>query len=486
MTRYAQLTTVVVILLLPIVTEGAEVSGSLLYDDELVTSVFPDIQQGRATAYPSDGGAQINGAVDLATSTNRNEGLAATEYNIQVQLFRTDPNPWLGYPGDLFGGDDVEPTDPAGIVDQDLDIRYFYHVVSPVDSIPQLDGLRYDCTSNHAVPYPITFAIEPVPRATDYRFHAALLTCPRAVAGHIYIDSVEPSVEIEWGTAGEDFHSLSVGCIGASGKPLCATPSFRYSDGVAWILELTHDDSNTRGTHRTDAVVIPAVAGTPGAHGTYWSSSVSVVNLAGTDREIEILYTPRGVDGLTTYDSESVIVPASSQLSWSDIVTELFSTTGAGALEFRGFQLAVVSRTSTPDADSGSYGQGIPPIQPAQTLSATGTDSATMGGVEEGAVFRTNLGLCEVWGESATVRVSIMNSSMTELGHRDYELRPYENIQINQVATTVPGASSLSNGIVRVTVTSGNGRIGAYLSVVDNATGDPTFIAIAPQSPSGG
>ena len=486
MTRYARLTIVVAFLLLPIVAEGAEVSGSLLYDDELVASVFPDIQQGSATAFPSGGGAQINGTVDLASSTYRIEGLAATEYNIQVQLFRTDPTPWLGYPGDLFGGGDAELIDPAGSIDQNLDIRYFYHVVSPVDSIPQLDGLRYECTANHAVPYPITFAIEPVPRATDYSFHAALLNCPRAVVDHIYIDSGDPSDQNDWGTAEEDFHSLTVRCTGASGKPLCATPSFRYSDGVAWFLELTRDDSSTRGTHRTDAVVIPAVAGTPGAHGTYWSSSVSVVNLAGTDREIEVVYTPRGVDGLSTYSIETVNLPASSQRSWPDIVTELFSTTGAGALEFRGFQLAVTSRTSTPGGDSGSYGQGIPPIQPAQTLSATGTDSATMGGVEEGAVFRTNLGLCEVWGESATVRVSIMDSAMTELGHRDYELRPYENIQINQVANTVPGAGSLSNGMVRVTVTSGNGRIGAYLSVVDNATGDPTFIAIAPQSPSGG
>lgn len=36
-----------------------------------------------------------------------------------------------------------------------------------------------------------------------------------------------------------------------------------------------------------------------------------------------------------------------------------------------------------------------------------------------------------------------------------------------------------------VTVTAGTGRVGAYLSVVDNATGNPTFIAIAPNSPAG-
>ena len=476
---------VLAFLLLPVVAGGADVSGSLLYDDQPVATVFLDIKRALATAFPTAGGAQIYGTVDLATSTYHIEGLAAAEYSLQVQLFRTDPSPWLGYPGDLFAGGNVEPADPGESIEQDLDIRYHYHVVSPVDSISQLDGLRYDCTSHPAVAYPITFAIEPVPLATDYRFQATLMNCPRAVVGYTYIDSVDPSVQIDWGTADEDFHGLLVTCVGASGKPLCANPLFRYSDGDAWTLSLTRDDSSVRGVHRTDAVVLPAVAGTPGAHGTYWSSAVSITDLSSTSREIEVLYTPRGVDGLTTYSSEAVTLPADSQLYWSDIMEDLFSTTGAGAVEFRGRNLAVTSRISTPGANEGSYGQGIPPIQPEQLLSTQGTDSATMGGVEEGAVFRTNLGLCEVWGESATVRVVIFDASMTELGRRSYQLRPYENIQVNQMVPEIAGAGSLSGGIVRVIVTAGNGRVGAYLSVVDNATGDPTFIAIAPQSPAG-
>lgn len=486
MPKHARAAIFSAILVLSIVAEGAEVSGTVLYDDVLVTSVFPDIKQVIAAAYPSSGGAEIYGTVDLATSTYRIEGLAVEGYRVNVRLLRTDPSPWVGYPGDLGGSADIEPTDPSDVIDQDIDIRYLYHIVSPIDSLSQLDGLRYDCTGHPAVPYPISFAIAAVPRATDYNLQATLLTCPSSVVGYINRDTVDPFVVIDWGTLGEDFQTLAVTCTGTSGKQLCALPSIRYSDGVVNRLALTRDDSNVRGVHRSDAVVIPAVAGTPGSQGTYWSSAVSVVNLATTDREIEVLYTPRGANGLTTYSSETVSVPASSQVSWSDIVTELFSTTGAGALEFRGLQLAVTSRTSTPGEESGSYGQGIPPVQPEQVLSSAGAASATMGGVEEGTVFRSNLGLCETWGENATVTISIMDSSMTVLGSRDYELRPYENTQINQVAVAVAGANPLSEGIVRVAVTSGNGRIAAYLSVVDNTTGDPTFIAIAPQSPSGG
>jgi hypothetical protein len=183
---------------------------------------------------------------------------------------------------------------------------------------------------------------------------------------------------------------------------------------------------------------------------------------------------------------KTVLVNAHSQRSWDDVLAELFATTGAGALELRGADLAVTSRTSTPAPVSGSYGQGIPPLQPDQVLAASGRNTATIGGLEETEAFRTNLGLCEIWGEAVTVQVAILDDVMTELGHSDITLDPYENVQINRVAKTVAGVSSLSGGLARVTVLSGDGRIGAYLSVVDGATGDPTFIAIAPQTPAGG
>ncbi|TFG39752.1 MAG: hypothetical protein E4H44_01480, partial [Candidatus Aminicenantes bacterium] len=314
MPKQAPLAIFIAVLLLSMVAEGADLSGSLLYDDQPVATVFLDIKQVLATAFPAAGGVQINGTVDLATSTYRIEGLAAEEYNVQIQLFRTDPSPWLGYPGDLTGSTNIEPADPGNSIELDLDVRYIYHIISPVDSLTQLDGLRYDCTAHPAVLYPITFAVESVPRATDYQFHAALVMCPSSVAGHIYSDSVDPFVVIDWGTLDEDFQTLEVTCTGASGKPLCWSPLIRYNDGDVARLALTRNHSSARGVHRTDAVVIPAVAGTPGSHGTYWSSAVSVVNLATTDREIEVLYTPRGANGLTTYSSETVLVPASSQM----------------------------------------------------------------------------------------------------------------------------------------------------------------------------
>ena len=486
MSRRASSVILGVFLLLPISALGADLTGPLLYDGEPLSTIFTDITTTYAIAILSGGGARVEGTVDLATDTCSFTGLEAGRHYINIYLDRTDPPSTPADHGDLSGGATVEITDPQSTVEQDFDLGYVYRIVSPVDSDSPLNGLLNDCTAHPAETYPITFTIEPPPRATDYTFITWFDACPGGNIGIVEIDATQPSAQIEWGTANEDFQRFAVRCTGASGRPLCNSPQLEYADGWSFTLHLRNRDSSGRAIHLTDAVVIPAVAGTPGAQGTYWSSALSVTNLAITDRQIAFTYTPRDTDGLDSYTTTVVDVPASSQLDWTDVLAELFSTTGAGALELRGHDLAVTSRTSTPGAAEGSYGQGIPPLRPKELLSVAGTASAVMGGVEEGPAFRTNLGLCEVWGEAATVTVIISDDSMRELGRRNYLLRPYENTQINKVATEVAGLTAFSGGIVEVIVVSGDGRVGAYLSVVDSATGDPTYIAIAHQSPKGG
>lgn len=475
-----------VVFLVPPAASAAEISGALLYDDLPVATVFPDITATVVYANPWDTGDQIYGTVDLDTSTYSISGLVEGRWGISVFLDRTPPASDVGNSGDLQSYVNIDVNGPQDVVEQDLDIRYNYHVLSPVDSELPLDGAGLDCTSHPIVDYPITFTIDPVPRAVDYWFNVALRACPGGNVGWIDFHSAEPSGVIEWGSAGEDFQQPYLRCQGATGKDLCGGPTFHYTDANVWGLFLRGGVAGGRGIHRSDAVVIPAVASASGAQGTFWTSAVTVVNLSEVERDLEVLYTPRGGNGLDSYASTTVTVAPRSQLSWPDVMDGLFATTGAGALEIRGGQLAVTSRTSTPGGDGGSYGQGIPPVQPGQLLSVAGTDDATMGGVEQGTIFRTNLGLCEVWGESATVRVTILDADGAELGHRDVQLRPYENTQINEVAKTVANADPLAGGMARVAVTAGGGRVAAYLSVVDNTTGDPTFIAVAPQTPGGG
>ncbi|MEE4271462.1 MAG: hypothetical protein V2I67_07310 [Thermoanaerobaculales bacterium] len=470
---------------LPLIAAGTELSGELLYDDLPFADVFPDVASSLMFANPWSGGDQIEGTVDLTTSTYHVSGLTSGRWGITVYLERRGSPGNVGDGGDLqaYTNIDIDDADPT--VEEDMEVKHNVHVISPIDSDADLNGSGHDCTHHPAVPYPITYAVEPVPRAVSYTFKASLELCPGGSVGWFETTSDHPSTVIPFGTANEDFQNPWVTCLGASGADLCAGPTFRYTDAHVWGLFLRNSSDQHRGIHLTDTLVVPAVASAGGAQGTYWSSAVTLTNLADTDQHIDITYTPRGENGLETYSQETVVIDALSQITWADILGELFSTTGAGSLEIRGQELAVVSRTSTPAANSGSYGQGIPPVQPEQVLSNTGTTAAVVGGVEQGSAWRTNLGLCEVWGEGVTVRVTVMDELMAELGSKDYTLRPFENIQVNEVATKVGGTSSLVNGAVEVAVISGNGRAAAYISVVDNGTGDPTFVAVAPQFPSG-
>ncbi len=463
----------------------ADVSGPLLYDGLSLSQTFTDITAAQITANPWDGSDPVPGTIDLAGDSYRVSGLDTVRYSINIYLDRTAPDTQVWNHGDLLATIDVTPENSSDSLEKDCNITYVYRILSPIDSNVPLDGSGSDCTAYPTAVYPITFSIGDVPRATSYESTATQSECPTNYLGSIITSSSTPSAEIDWGTAGEDFQMLRFACEGMSGRPLCSGPAVRYNDSAVWALFLRNGDSAGRTIHHTDAVVIPAVAAAPGADGTYWSSALSITNLESRDRDISLTFTPRDTNGLNDFLETTIYLPGNSQVSWSNVLDDLFSTTGAGSLEIRGANLAVASRTSTPDPGSGSYGQGIPPIQPKQLLASDRTASASIGSVEESEAFRTNLGLSEVWGEAVSVTVTVFDYSMNTLGSKAYNLQPYENIQVNRVAQKIGGVTSLTDGIITVTVTSGDGRIGAYLSVVDNSSGDPTYIAIARQEPIG-
>lgn len=473
--------------LAPATGMAADVSGKLLYDGLPVTSVFPDITKVTFTAAPWNGGAQIVGTVDLATSSYSLSGLNAELYQISAYLDRVAPDTQVGNPGDLIVLSQVEPTDAGETLTHDVDVLFLYRTLTPVDANDMLNGSGQDCTAYPEAQFPITVTLEPVPRATSYIFTAHLYGCPPQYLASLTVTNTAPTAQLEWGTAGEDYQNIYVTCTGASGRPLCSGPVYMYNDSSVWALLLREGSGSTssRGVHHANALFVPAVASVDGVDPTFWTSAVSIASRSASSQTLRITYTPRDTDGSATFTTMEVALPANSVVSWTDIVSELFAASGAGSLEIRGSNIVVTSRTSTPSAGAGTYGQGVPPIQPEDLLSTGGTATAVMAGVDEGSSFRTNLGLCEVWGESVTVNVTVRDGAGTELGSKSYQLRPYEYTQIDRVAVKVAGTSSLSGGTVEVTVTSGGGRIGAYLSVIDQATGDPTYIAVKPQSPIG-
>jgi len=333
-----------------------------------------------------------------------------------------------------------------------------------------------------------TLAWDAVAGAQSYEITALRRTCDHVTLTIDRYTTTATSQQILLGALNEDYTLIMIRCPGASSPDLCFVPFVSYLDNRIQSILLRLDDGSSpgRGAHHPDGYFLPAVASAPGVAPTYWTSRVTVTNLNPDDATVNVVFTPSETDGSLDFHDAERVLPAGSSLIWDNVLQNLFAIDGVGSLEIRGPNLAVTSRTATPANGGGSYGQGIPTAGPDQILSLGGVASATQGGVIENQAFRTNLGLCETWGEAATVEVTVANAEGVTLGSRQIGLRPYENLQINRVVRDVTPLSTLDNAIVKVTVVGGNGRVAAYLSTIDNTTGDPTYAAIAPSRPTGG
>jgi subtilisin-like proprotein convertase family protein len=131
--------------------------------------------------------------------------------------------------------------------------------------------------------------------------------------------------------------------------------------------------------------------------------------------------------------------------------------------------IVATSRTFTSSA-SGTYGQFIP-------LASTDADSDSprqLLHIERSASFRTNLGAINTSDAVQVLRFTLYDAAGHSLGSTDLTLDPLRLVQFPVDALT---SSPIVNCRVEVQVVAGAGRMLAWASVVDNATGDPIFVA---------
>jgi hypothetical protein len=470
--------------------DAATVEGTITYDGELVTAAFGDITGLAAHVYDYDTSQRITGTVDAATSTYVVTGLPVGHtLAVFAEVDRSDPTNGSAFdPGDLQSGSIAEITDPSQTVTVDIGVRTVMRLRSPFDSTGEVQDNALTCPIGFETPSPAQLRWDEVPRAQSYQVVVSHRTCDHVTLSTDRYDVTEATASVPFGIPDEDYTLIMIQCAGEVSTNLCFVPYVAYLDNSVQAILLRRSDiaPGERGTHHTDAFFLPAVASAPGVAPTYWTSSVTVTSLVDFDSPVRFYFTPAGVDGGLEFLETELNLHAGSTMAWRNIVLSLFGLDGVGSLEIRGTGISVASRTSTPGDEGGSYGQGIPTVGPDQVLRVDRSSSATLGSVTENAEFRSNLGLCETWGESATVRITVADATGDELGSRTVNLRPYENTQINRLVRNVTSLSTLENGVVTVKITAGAGRVAAYLSTVDNATGDPTYLAVAPSRPTGG
>lgn len=216
-------------------------------------------------------------------------------------------------------------------------------------------------------------------------------------------------------------------------------------------------------------VEVPAVLHADGANDTHWRSDLWLTNVTTTSQGVRVeFFSTTGI----RLQSEPQSLAAGRTLVIADVVASLFGLGDAvGHLRLTESTLLVTSRTWTP-GPGGTYGQFISgrPVEEGSDVASPPTLSIQL---ENSARFRTNLGVTEVSGNPATVRIRTFDSSGAQVGEN--VLAVDANGQV-QAGLAQLGVAELFNGRATFEVIGGSGRVLGYASVIDNISGDPIYI----------
>lgn len=229
-----------------------------------------------------------------------------------------------------------------------------------------------------------------------------------------------------------------------------------------------------KGATTSNRYVVPGVAFLTNASAN-WVSDLRIFN-AGAATPATLTFYPQGNPSAAV--TRDIQLGAGEIEVLDNVLGDLFAQpNGAGgaiAVTTPGFtQLTATARTYNSTA-TGTYGQYIPGVTPAESVGANDRALQILQ-LEQSSRLRTNVGLSETAGQSARIEVSVIVPDSIATPVVTIDLQPNEFRQI----TLGPGGFGLDgvyNARVTVKVVSGNGRVTAYGSTIDAITQDPTYV----------
>lgn len=235
--------------------------------------------------------------------------------------------------------------------------------------------------------------------------------------------------------------------------------------------------------------MVPAAANTAGLNGTFWRTDLSLHNPHSFDLPVVLQFLPSDTDNQVADTLYVTLAPWETVNLWDVLGPDGFASVGTGAiLVFADWDLAcdpvedcdflVTSRTYTRDPDDGvgEFGQTIP-----GSSTWHGVDWATLGyaaGVlNDGAGFRSNVGIASWSPEPTSVVVDVQDADGAIVESLSYEVPPFGHIQ-ERLSTLIEGGSL----VFWIEDGPGDALIFGYVSVVDEFTGDASFQLAQPSS----
>jgi hypothetical protein len=224
--------------------------------------------------------------------------------------------------------------------------------------------------------------------------------------------------------------------------------------------------------------VIPGMADIPAGQQNF-HSDLRLFNGGTSDVAIQLAFHPgNGFAGFgTPVLAEPRTIRKGEVLVLDNVLPSLFEKSGTGGsivvTTNAPSSLVATGRTYTSVEDDGTFGQFIPGLTPAEGIGA-GDRGQQILQLEESDGFRSNIGLTELSGNSATVRLTLHLPDSKVSASTELTLAPNEFRQLRPIAGLSAGQTY--NARLTVEVVGGTGRVAAYGSVIDNKSKDPTYV----------
>ena len=218
-------------------------------------------------------------------------------------------------------------------------------------------------------------------------------------------------------------------------------------------------------------LVIPASGTGPGSNGSQWQTELTLHNTSASAISATLIFhDTTGAGGTATVD-----VAPRATVSVADVVASRFgrsSATGAIEVTFDSAfaqKLTVSSRTFNKSA-SGEFGQDIPAVDATSVPDAGSI--VVLSGPSSATDAHFNFGVYAV--SAATVQWELLRADGTIAASKEVSYAAGSQIQYGNGVETLFGKLPQDNDTVHAIVT--NGRALAYGSVINNASGDPTYV----------
>lgn len=235
-----------------------------------------------------------------------------------------------------------------------------------------------------------------------------------------------------------------------------------------------------------DTYVIPAAADAAGANATRWATEFHLFNPQQHALKVRLVYLPTGGTQGRRVD---FTIAANGTAFAENVVRDVFEMTGTGALLIATFpednptvpnsvlaRSFVVNSKTFNNASSGTFGQPIPGTWVGLFDFTNDPISAVASGVTNSASgtsgFRANIGAVNLGRFTARLKVSVYDSA----GNTISSLIPFVLPPQGHFQDRLP--VNVEHGSVEFFVDDPNNDavVFPYVSVVDNRSGDPTYI----------